>query len=142
MWIDKIIEAKRAQGISTRTMAARANLPEDTVTRILTRKTQDPRLDTVMRLAASVGMNVWQIFDESVSDLSGKSAQQLRNELEAEREATAVITAEIVHLRTELAEMQSKYSALESELKHALRETELMSEIVAIHNYYIKKEQK
>ena len=140
MWIDKIIEAKRAQGISTRTMAARANLPEDTVTRILTRKTQDPRLETVMRLAASVGMNVWQIFDESASDLSGKTAKELREEVEAERAASVAVTAELVRLRAELADFKAKYADLESELKHARRETELMSEIVAIHNYYIKKE--
>ena len=62
MWLERIIEAKKSQNITTQMMASRANLPEDTIARIRSGKTKDPRLETVMRLGAAVGLNAWEVF--------------------------------------------------------------------------------
>ena len=142
MWLERIIEAKKTQGITTKAMADKVKLPEDTIARILSGKTKDPRLETVMRLGAAVGLNAWEVFAETGTVVSDKNIAELDAELEKAKAALAAATEELDRLRTELTELKIQNAALSVDLRHSRRELELTEQIVAIHNFYTNKESK
>lgn len=125
MWLDKIIEAKKAQGISTKQMAERIKtLPEETIRRILTGKTQTPRVDTVLELGAAVGLSPYEIFEEASSYLGDESFKALQ----AERDALAIENKE---LRDKVVSLTHENEILQVTLK-------LKEEIIETHKNYIK----
>ena len=67
MWLEKIIEAKKAQGLTTKTMAERSrmHLTERTITRILNRETKAPKIDVILDLGETVGRSAHQLFSET-----------------------------------------------------------------------------
>ena len=101
MWREKIIEAKKAKNITTKMMSEKVMLPEPTITRILSGKTQTPRIDTVLWLGEAVGLSAMELFAESTSVLGNKSLSQLEEEL-------AKANAEISALTEENAELRAK----------------------------------
>ena len=125
MWLDKIIEAKKAQGITTKQMAERIKtLPEETIRRILTGKTQTPRVDTVLELGAAVGLSPYEIFEEASSYLGGESYEALLVERDA--------------LADENKELRDKVVSLTHENEILQVKLELKEEIILTHNHYNK----
>ena len=121
MWLERIIEAKKTQGITTKAMAEKVKLPEDTIARILSGKTKDPRLETVMRLGSAVGLNAWEIFAETGTVVGDKNLAELQAELDA---------ANVSLSSKANAELATQNAELNSELKHARREIELLDEVI------------
>lgn len=127
MWREKIIEAKKAQGISTKTMSERTggHLPERTITRILSSETEFPRVDTILELGASVGLSAQEIFAETtlvVGDISLAALQTEVEMLKAERDSAL---AENAVLKDKIDTLKDKVDTLKDE-------------IISVHNYYIK----
>lgn len=111
MWLEKVIEAKKANVISTKTMAERSrlHLTERTITRILTRETKVPKIDTILDIGATVGLTAQQLFAETdLVPLDRSEVESLKNEV-------ASLTAEIERLQTQVAHLK---------------------EINALHDYY------
>lgn len=131
MWLDKIIEAKEAKGITTKQMAEKIKtLPEETIRRILSGKTKTPRIDTVLDLGASVGLSPHEIFGESTAYVGGESFKALQAELDiikAERDSMAVENKE---LKDEVVSLSHENDILKIKL-------ELKDEIISTHKYYI-----
>ena len=123
MWRDRIIEAKKAQGITTKQMAERIKtLPEETIRRILTGKTQTPRVDTVLELGAAVGLSPYEIFVETTSYLGDESFKALLVERDA--------------LATENKELRDRVVSLTHENEILQVKLELKEEIIdALKNY-------
>lgn len=143
MWLERIIEAKKSQNITTKTMASRANLPEDTIARILSGKTKDPRLETVMRLGAAVGLNAWEVFAETGTVVSNKNIAELETELETARTTVAALTAEAdrlasenMMLNAELAAIRGTVTSLQSEADLLRLKLEHKDELISLHNFY------
>ena len=133
MWRDKIIEAKKAQGITTKQMAERIKtLPEETIRRILSGKTQTPRVDTVLDLGAAVGLSPYEIFEEASSYVGGESFKVLQAELEALKAERESMIAENTALKDEVITLSHRNDILKIKL-------ELKEEIILTHKYYIKK---
>ena len=66
MWRERIIEAKKAKGISTKTMSELTmHIPERTIIRLLNGETDNPYVDTVLEVGASVGLTPQEIFSET-----------------------------------------------------------------------------
>ena len=125
MWRDRIIEAKKAQGITCKQMAEKIKtLPEETIRRILTGKTQTPRVDTVLEMGAAVGLSPYEIFVETTSYLGGESFEALQ----AERDALADENKE---LRDKVVSLTHENEILQVTLK-------LKEEIIETHKNYIK----
>lgn len=125
MWREKIIEAKKSLGISTKTMSERMHLPEQTITRILSGKTPTPRIDTVLELGAAVGLSAHEIFEETTSVVSDKSIVTLQTELDALKIEYDRVIAENAILKDKNIFLHEKVESLKDE-------------IIATHNYYIK----
>jgi transcriptional regulator with XRE-family HTH domain len=133
MWLDKIIEAKEAKGITTKQMAERIKtLPEETIRRILSGKTKTPRIDTVLDLGASVGLSSHEIFEESTAYVGGESLKALQAELDTLKNERESIIAENKSLKEEVTSLSHENDILKIKL-------ELKEEIISTHKYYIKK---
>ena len=105
MWRDRILEAKKEKGISTKSMAEYAHLSEKTVTRILTDKTQTPYVDNVIILGAAVGLSPRDIFSDSGVIVGDQDIAVLNAEVDR-------LTNENVRLNTEIEKLKGQISAL------------------------------
>lgn len=133
MWLDKIIEAKEAKGITTKQMAEKIKtLPEETIRRILSGKTKTPRIDTVLDLGASVGLSSHEIFEESTAYVGGESFKALQAEFDTLKNEQESIIAENKSLKEEVTSLSHENDILKIKL-------ELKEEIILTHKYYIKK---
>jgi hypothetical protein len=134
MWLDRIIEEKEKLGISPKTMSERTGgrLPEKTIIRILTRKTETPRIDTIIDLGASVGLTPNEIFADTCAVVAPVSLVDIK-------EAADVIEAEYEIIKAENEILKSKLSAYELEIELLKRELQHKEELLAVHNYYIKR---
>jgi transcriptional regulator with XRE-family HTH domain len=133
MWLDKIIEAKEAKGITTKQMAEKIKtLPEETIRRILSGKTKTPRIDTVLDLGASVGLSSHEIFEESTAYVGGESLKALQAEIDTLKNERESIIAENKSLKEEVTSLSHENDILKIKL-------ELKEEIISTHKYYIKK---
>lgn len=84
MWLEKVIEAKKAQGLSAKTMSdrSRLHLTERTIARILNRETKVPKIDTILDLGATVGLSAHQLFAETdLVPLDREEVDKLKSEI-------------------------------------------------------------
>ena len=119
-FIDNIVAIKKEKGITTKMMAERADLPVETIQRILDGTTENPRLDTTKRIADALEVELWELF--FVGD---KSFVSMRNELISLRTERDAIVAENAILRTAVETLREKNDVLKDQL-------------IDVHNYYIK----
>lgn len=112
MWRDRILEAKTAKNISTKSMAEYAGLSEKTVKRILTDKTQTPYVDNVIMLGASVGLSPREVFSETGVVVGDQDV--------------AVLQAEVDRLTNELAERNADAELLKSQISALSVENDLL----------------
>ena len=139
MWLDRIIEEKQKQNLTTKMMSdrTRSHIPVETINRILTRKTQTPRIDTVLELGESVGLSASELFAETTAVISDSNTAALQAEAEAFR-------AESEALRTEIELVKSERDPLATETVILKEKSEILrdkidtlkDEIINTHNSY------
>jgi transcriptional regulator with XRE-family HTH domain len=125
MWRDRIIEIKKEKGMSTKILAERSGISEETITRMLTSKnlkTDAPRLTTLIDLCNALEVEVWDVFYTGE-----KSLVLLQAEVTALREERDTLIAENGALRGKVDLLRDKVDSLKDE-------------IISTHNYYIKRE--
>ena len=105
MWRDRILEAKKEKGITSKSIAEYAHLTEKTVKRILTDKTQAPYVDTVIAIGAAVGLSPREIFSEAGVVVGDQDSAVLQAEVDR-------LTNELAELSTEAEKLKSQVSAL------------------------------
>lgn len=113
MWLEKIIEAKKAQGLTTKTMAERSrmHLTERTIIRILNKETKAPKIDVILDIGATVGLSSQQIF--------------------ADTDLVPFDREEIERLKGQVRELSAENELLRLKLSHH-------EELLAVHNHYNK----
>lgn len=134
MWRERIIEAKKAKGLTSKMMSERSpsHMAPETIKRILNEKTECPRIDTVLDLGVQVGLSPWELFAETSSRVVDTSIATLQEEnatLKAERDA---LLEENGALKNQVDTLKNKVECLRDKVDT------LKDEIVATHNYYIK----
>ena len=122
MWRDRILEAKKEKGITTKYMADYAQMSEKTVARMLSgaNTKKGPFIDNVIMLGASVGLTPREIFSETglvVGD-----------------ENLATLQAEVDQLRAERDKLDEENGALRR------RVDDLRDELLDTHRYYTIKQ--
>ena len=134
MWLERIIEAKQRQNISSQTMSERSNIPVNTIKRILNGKTPNPYISTVLDLGKSVGLSDIELFAETTVVLGDNNLASLQKELDAARSTIASMTAEVDRLTTENTELKNKVVSLTTEIStHKDEIISLYKEIVSLH---------
>lgn len=112
MWRDRILEAKRAKNITTKSMADFTGMTEKTISRMLNGETKDPYVGNVIMLGASVGLSPMEIFSETGLVVGSQDL--------------ATAQAEVDRLTAELADRDAEVSRLKSEVATLTVENELL----------------
>lgn len=133
MFRERILEEKKRLNLSAKTMSdtSRLHLPEETISRVLSGKTADPGVSTVLDLAETVGLKPYEAFMDATLATEFKAFLELKSrskETEAER---IRIIAENENLKSTNAGLVDRIRVLEMELSHK-------EELLALHNYYNK----
>ena len=138
MWLDNLKELKLEKNMSTKQLAERANLPEKTVSRILTGHTANPYIDTLDRLATALDCTIGDILAGTstvVGDVSLSTLQSQIDTLTLEKES-AIAERDI--LLADNAILKDKNTALSAEVDLLKMQIMYKDKIIATHEYYNK----
>jgi transcriptional regulator with XRE-family HTH domain len=136
MWRDKIIETKKAKGITTKMMSEAVRLPDSTITTILNGQTATPRIDTVLDLGESVGLSPWELFIETTSVIADKSVSDLQDELDRTLAALNALQADYALLSEEATNLRMITVKMQAENELLMMQNKHKDEIIELHNYY------
>ena len=132
MWRERIVEAKKELGVSAKTMSERTmHIPERTITRLLNGETNNPYVDTVLEIGASVGLSPQEIFSESNLVLGDKDLATMQADLDMVNAEKDILVTENKILKDKVVALTAELDLLKKELKHK-------EEIINLHNYYSK----
>lgn len=154
MWNERIIEAKKAQGITPKMMSERTHghLPERTIIRILNGETPNPRIDTIIELGAAVGLTPQELFadtnvivaTETLAEVKENLAEVKETLAETEENLAEVIeSAEVVEAEKKLAvaeidALRARVTAQETEIAVLKEKVRHQEELLAVYNYFTK----
>jgi transcriptional regulator with XRE-family HTH domain len=135
MFVDRVIEEKKRLNLSAKTMADTSSLrlSEDTVTRILAKKTNDPGVRTMESIAETVGLKPYELFMDAETAAEFRAYQEFKdksNETEAER---IIIVAENETLKATNAGLADRLRVLEMTTEHQKEKIALMEELLAMY---------
>jgi transcriptional regulator with XRE-family HTH domain len=131
MFRERILEEKKKLGVSTKSMSERSklHLPEETMSRVLTGKTADPGVSTVLDMGDTVGLLPYEIFMDSTLAAEFRAFLELKSKSEETEAERIRIIAENESLKTINAGLTQKIEKLEMQLAHK-------DEIINLHNHY------
>lgn len=140
MWNERIIEAKKAKGMSTKTMSEKTlgHLPERTITRILSGETPNPRIDTIIELGAAVGLTPQELFSDTNAIAATETLVEVKETLAEVKENAEVVEAEKGIAIAELEMLRAKSAAQEKEIALLKEKLQHKEELLAVYNYFTK----
>lgn len=133
MFRERIVEEKKKLGITAKSMSERSRLhtPEETISRVLSGKTADPGVNTVLDVGETVGLAPYEIFMDSTLAAEFRAFLELKSKSEETEAERIRIIAENEDLKIINTTLSQKIERLEMQLQHK-------EEIIALHNYYNK----
>ena len=131
MWLDNLKELKAEKNMSTKTLAEKSSLPEKTVARILSGRTENPYIDTLDRLCVALGCSIGDILADTKLVVGEKNLATLQ-------EAVDTVTAERDLILAENAILKDKVTAQANEIELLKMKLLHKEELLALHNYYNK----
>ena len=133
MFRDRILEEKKRLNLSVKTMAdlSRLHLPKETIERVLTGKTSDPGVSTVLDVAETVGLQPYEVFMDATLAAEFKTFLELRSRSEETEAERIRIIAENENLKATNAGLADRLRVLEMQLSHK-------EELLALHDFYNK----
>ena len=138
MWLEILIEARDELGYSNRYIAEQSNISEKTVTRLFSRATKAPPIDTVQRIASVLNVSLDELFAESRSVVGGKHYIELQEENEILTKEVERLNSEFALVNAENAVLKDKVVSLSAENDILRLKLEHKEELLSLHNYYIK----
>ena len=117
IFIDNIKAVKKEKGITTKMIAERADLPLETVQRILDGTTENPRLDTIKRISDALEVELWELFF-----IGDKTFIAMQNELVSLRTERDALVAENAVLKDRVETLRDKVDTLKDDLIAALKQ--------------------
>lgn len=131
MWIDNLIDLRARRGNpSYKLISEKSKVPERTVTRVFSRDTENPYLDTVIRI-------IKYGLEGSVEEVFADTKQVVGDEALVKSQGEAEIVAATNNLLSvENDALKKKVEALSTELELTKKELSHKEEIIALHNYY------
>ena len=100
MLIERLRALKDKSGMTSKEIAEKSNVPESTVTRILSGKTENPTIITVMAMTKAMGGTSADIFDDDAQIIP--SANVIVSDAEKRH-------SEVVDLYREIVETKNKW---------------------------------
>lgn len=133
MFRERLNEEKKRLGITAKSMSERSRLrlPDETISRVLSGKTADPGISTVLDLGETVGLAPYELFMDATLAAEFRAFLELKSKSEETEAERIRIVAENESLKTTNAALANQITILEMQLKHK-------EEIIGLHNYYNK----
>ena len=133
IFIERILEEKKRLNLSAKTMAdiSRLHLSEETIKRVLSGKTSDPGISTVLDISESVGLKPYEAFMDATlaAEFEAFLSLKLRDERgEVER---IKLTADNETLKATNAGLVDRIRVLEMQLQHK-------EELLSVYEYFTK----
>lgn len=131
MWIDNLIDMRARKGNPPyKLISEKCKVPERTVTRIFSRDTDNPYIDTVIRIIKyGLEGSVEEVFADTKQVVGDDALVKSQGEVE-------IVAATNDLLSVENDALKKKVEALSTELELLKRESAHKDEIIALHNYY------
>lgn len=131
MYRDRILERKKLLGLSIKTMAERSKLqlPEETLSRLLSSKTHDPRLSTVLEAGEIVGLEPYELFMDAQTSAEFKLYLETKSSNTNKGDEVASLLSHNITLQDEIATLKAEIERLQLTLEHK-------EEIIRLHNRY------
>ena len=129
MWLDNLKELKKAKGMSTKQIAEKANLPERTVSRIITGETDHPRIDTLGLIVDALEGTLQEVFADTNVIVATEKLVEIKEVAEVVEAERDVIAVENDMLKAKNAALTTENELLKKELAHK-------EELLAVHNFY------
>jgi lambda repressor-like predicted transcriptional regulator len=141
MWRERIIATRKAKGITIQTMSDNSDphLTPETITRVLSSKTESPRVDTVLNVGRTVGLEPWEIFADDALIVAYQGFLTLQAEFESVKAERDALLSEVETLREGITTASSTVNALNYEndrlrltITHNEKTMALQEEIIAL----------
>ena len=135
MWLESINKKIADKGLTYKQIAAESYLSEKTVKRILTGVSKDPSAASIIAIAKVIGCSLDEIFELFV----GTSAVVSDDNLVKLQHEYDVVKADNDKLNQDLILAQNTINELNVEIKLLQKEIDHKNEIIALHDFYNKK---
>ena len=132
MWLENLKELKKESGMTTKQIAAAAHLPERTVIRIFSGETDNPYVDTLNRIVAACGKTLNDIFADTDVVVATETFVAVKENAEVVEAEKDLALREIEALKAKVAAQEAEIMLLKERLQHK-------EELLAVHNYYLKR---
>ena len=132
MWLANLKELKKAKGMSVKQIADATSLPERTVSRIFSGDTDNPYVDTIHRIVTVLDGSLDGIFADTKTVVGDTNLIAMQEEIN-------ILKNELKLLQNDCAILENRICTLTSENDMLRLKLEHKEEIIAVHNYYIKK---
>lgn len=117
--------------MSSKQIAEKTNLPERTVTRILSGETDHPYVDTVFIIVTALGGTLNDIFADTKVIVATDELVEIKENVDVVEAERDLILVENEMLKTKVTALTTEIELLKKELQHK-------EELLALHNYYNK----
>ena len=137
MYRDRILEEKNRLNLSVKTMSdiSSLHLPEETIRRVLSGKTADPGIGTVLDIVSTVGMKPYEAFMDATLAAEFRTFLELKTIGEESEKERIRIIAENENLRATNAGLVDRIRVLEIQLAHK-------EELVKVYEHFTKMKEK
>ena len=132
MWRDNLKELRKRSGLTIQQIAAKADLSESTVTRMFAEGESMPLASNLYKAVKAMGGSLDDILSDTCAFVVSPSIVEAK-------ENADVVEAEIDVVRSENKTLEAKVAALEMENELLKKELLHKEELLAVHNYYIKR---
>ncbi len=133
MWLDNLKELKKKSGLTVAQIAERSRVAERTVNRIFSGESDHPYADTLDMIAKALGADLGDIFSDTSVVVATADIVEIKGKLETVTAEAEMLVAENNALKLENTALKSEVDLLRLKLEH-------QAEIIALHNYYMKRE--
>ena len=132
MWRDNLKELRKKSGLTIQQIAVKADLSESTVHRMFMDGESMPLASNLYRAVKAMGGSLDDILSDTCAFVVSPSIVEAK-------ENADVVEAEIDVVRSENKTLEAKVAALEMENELLKKELLHKEELLAVHNYYIKR---
>lgn len=140
MWLDNLKELRiKAGNPSDKVIAEKSRVAVRTVTRIFSGEIKSPYAETIDYIVDALGFTMNDVYSHTKIVIGDEKLCELTEQVENVTAELDTVAAEQEMLIAENNVLKQKIAAQETELALLRMKLEHKEEIIALHNYYIKK---
>ena len=132
MWRDNLKELRKKSGLTTQQIAVKADLPESTVTHMFTDGRSIPLASNLYRVVKAMGGSLDDILSDTCAFVASPDVVEAKKSADMAEAEYELIRLENERLKTINTALVAENKLLKLELQHK-------EELLAVHNYYIKR---